>query len=66
MSKTTTTIKILLINGDEYTFNANEISWSFGENQVVIYAKDKRRMTYIPWSAIIQVTVQATIESKGE
>jgi hypothetical protein len=62
MSKTTTTIKILLINGDEYTFNANEFSFSFGEKQVVIYDKNKRRMTYIPWSAIIQ----ATVETKEE
>jgi len=59
-NKAQTIVRIKLVNGDEYTFNQDDGSMSFGGEQVVIYEKDKKRMTYIPWSAILTLTIETT------
>ena len=59
-TKVQTIVRIKLVNGDEYTFNEAEASISVGGEQVVVYDKDKKRMTYIPWSAILTLTIETT------
>ena len=53
-----TIVKIKLINGYEYIFNEEETPISVSGAQVVVYDKANKTMIYIPWSAILILTIE--------
>jgi len=46
-------LRVRLVNGDEYTFDSEQVVWSFDDKMMVIWDNELKKLMHIPISSIL-------------